>query len=201
MPSATELTDRTNEDAATRIARRIDRDLRLRTQRRRSTLIAVSLGALLLVGGLSVAMARGGLFAGSDSGARQPVARAINPSESVEPSTTSKFSAATDATQTSSVPAAVPSEPPATAPEPPVAKAPVKVAPPPPKKAPTATSSGAAILVEKCAGSQCHSKSEVSGGGLDRESAEGAVQGMTDGGYVKLTSSEYEAVITALTRK
>lgn len=199
MPSATELTDRTNEDAATRIARRIDRDLRLRTQRRRSALIAVSLGALLLVGGLSVAMARGGLFAGSDSSARPPVARAIEPSDSVEPSATSKSSADTDATRTP-VPVTVPSKPPETAPEPPVAKVPAKPAPSP-KKAPTATSSGAAILVEKCAGSQCHSKSEVSGGGLDRESAEGAVQGMTDGGYVKLTSSEYEAVITALTRK
>jgi len=40
----------------------------------------------------------------------------------------------------------------------------------------------------------------VSGGGLDVESAQSAVQSMIDGGQVSLTSAERAAVIAALTR-
>ena len=193
MPYATErLDDHMQEDAAARIARRIDRDLRLRTRRRRAALIAAvtALGVLLLVVGLSVAMARGRDTRSADAATRQ--VSAISSTTASESPTTAAEA------PTSSVPTVQPSEAPA--PKPAVQKAPPKpaVAPTKKKAVPPAQSD---ILVQKCSGSGCHSTSEVSGGGLDVQSAQGVVQAMADAGYVNLSSADHAAVIAALTRK
>jgi len=208
MSYATEgFEDRSREDAAERLARRLDRDLRLRSQRRRSAVFALSLsvvGTLLLVAGLSVAMARENR--GADSTSVERIGAAAELKEPVSTPATSAPSAKIDDTKTpgpgvtasaASTPAknsarkppAKPADRPA---DRPVAKA--------AKKSPSASASGTGILIRKCSGSGCHSQSEVSRGGLDIQSAQGAIQAMTDGGYVNLTASEKAAVITALTR-
>lgn len=204
MPSATQRRpDRTHDDGAARMARRIERELRLHAQRRRAVLLvtsAATLALLLLVGGLTVAMARGDRSAGADAGPARPVSSVAT--QTVAANRTADASAQIAPARKSSEKTATPSKP-AANPVPAAAPA-AKQTPAKPKaparKAPSATASGSNLLVQKCSGSRCHSASEVSGGGLDRESAVGGVRAMLDNGYLKLTPSEFEAVITALTR-
>lgn len=204
MSSATEgFENRDCEDAAQRLARRLDRDLRLRAQRRRSAVFALSLtagGTLLLVAGLSVAMAR------DDRRADSIPSERISETAVVQPRVSSQETAvpATASAAAKSLDAVVDPSP---APRPAkdsVQKAPAKPATAPAakstKKTTMARASDPGILIRKCANAGCHSQSEVSGGGLDVESAQGAVQPMIDGGQVNLTSAERAAVITALTR-
>jgi len=199
MSSATErLEDRGREDAAQRLARRLDRDLRQRAQRRRSAVFALSLsvvGTLLLVAGLSVAMARENRDA--DSVRSERIA-----SPAVSEATVSASATEAPATNPESEKVAKPADTPDKASTPAketARKAPAKPAAKPAKKTAT-VASGPGILIEKCSGSGCHSRSEVSRGGLDVESAQGAIQAMTDGGYIRLTPAERAAVVTALTR-
>ena len=211
MPSATDrYSARDQQDAGARIARRIERELRLRTERRRAFVLAVSLatvGVLLLVSGLSVAMARGARASRSaDTEQQQAVPTVAKTDEPAPTEPTTPVSVVADtptkaaAVQTTTVAAPRPSTPPAAAVKTPARTAPAKRAPTPIKRA-ARTKPQAGILVRKCAGSRCHSVSEVSRGGLDVESAVGAIEAMTDGGYIKLTSAERAAVIAALTRK
>ena len=204
MSSAAErFEDRSSEDSAQRMARRLDRDLRLRAQRRRSALFALSLavtGTVLLIAGLSAAMAR------DDRRADSIPSERISQPAVVEPSVSSQeTSVPATATAAAKSPDAVVAPSPAPSPaKDPVQKAPAKPAATPApkstKKATTARASDSEVLIRKCAGSGCHSQSEVSGGGLDVGSAQSAVQAMIDGGHVKLTSAERAAIIAALTR-
>jgi len=200
MPSAIDRPDdRTHDDAAGRMARRIDRDLRLRTRRRRAALLAVSIATVLLVGGLSVAMARGGLSA--DSSGSQARQAAVIPATQASAVASSESSTKAAQDPTSSVEVVRPRTPIVAVRKAQAQKVPAKRTAAPVKQTPRAIAAGPGILIRKCAGSGCHSASEVSGGGLDVQSAQGAIQAMTDGGYVDLTSAERTAVITALTRK
>lgn len=206
MSSAAErFEDRSSEDSAQRMARRLDRDLRLRAQRRRSALFVLSLtvtGTVLLIAGLSAAMARDDRRADSIPSERISQPAVVQPRvSSQETSVPATASAAAES------PDAVVAPSPRPAPSPAkdvVQKAPAKPAATPApkstKKATTARASDTEVLIRKCAGSGCHSQSEVSGGGLDVESAQSAVQAMIDGGQVSLTSAERAAIIAALTR-
>ncbi len=185
------------------MARRLDRDLRLRAQRRRSALFVLSLtvtGTVLLIAGLSAAMARDDRRADSIPSERTTKTAVVQPRvSSQETSVPATASAAAESPDAVVAPSPAPSPAKDV-----VQKAPAKPAatpaPKPTKKATTARASDTEVLIRKCAGSGCHSQSEVSGGGLDVESAQSAVQAMIDGGQVSLTSAERAAIIAALTR-
>lgn len=157
-------------------------------------------GTVLLIVGLSVAMAREDRRADSTRSERISEPAIVEPRVSSEetsvPGTASAAAKSPDAV-------VAPSPAPSPAKDS-VQKAPAKPAATPApkstKKATTARASDTEVLIRKCAGSGCHSQSEVSGGGLDVESAQSAVQAMIDGGQVSLTSAERAAVIAALTR-
>lgn len=184
---------REQEDSASRLARRFAREERRRVERRRGARLVIALatvGTLLLVSGLSVALARGGRSSRVNNTAA-PVASPVS-----APSPKREMPEADP-------PAAEkPSAPPVKDPSPPAPKAATeqestKKASTPSKKKSKAKSSQPGLVTQKCG--KCHSGAQVSAGKLNLESATSSVDGMIDGGYLKLTPSERDAVIAALT--
>lgn len=178
------------EDAAARFARRLERELQRSAERRRT-----AIAATVLVLGLVVASIGGVAVVLGDSAPEGERTQAQAP-VAVPPADASGQIEATRAASAPASPVATPTA---------VAAAPQREAAPEPAapaaKPKTAAKPDGDILIRKCSGSKCHSVSEVSRGGLDTASAVGAIQAMTDNGYLRLTSAERAAVIAALTRK
>jgi cytoskeletal protein RodZ len=189
------------EDAASRAARTIERDIRRHAERRRVAVLAVSLataGTLLLVGGLSVAIAHGGRSAETESSS----APAAVPASVQPPVVTKSQPAASNASPVDKAApdaASKPSKPAAPAPSAAPAKKSTKTAPTAAKKPVKPKPKSQSGIVARTCG-RCHSEAQVSSG-LDLESATSSVDGMIAGKYITLTPSERAAVIAALTKK
>jgi hypothetical protein len=186
------------EDAVSRAARIIERDIRRHTERRRTVVLAVSLaaaGTLLLVSGLSVAIAHNGRSKDAKDASTSAAVQATvkSPVVTEEKPTASMSSAPT---KTPPVAASKSSKPAVPAPSAPVVKKRVQPAPAPAKKSAEPKTKG--IVARKCG--PCHSEAQISSG-LDLESATSSVDGMIAGKYVTLSASERSAVISALTQK
>ena len=190
---------RDRDDVASRLARRLDREMRRRAERRRAAILISSFalaGVLLLAGGITVVAATRGDRPGGAS-PRVSVG-------TVTPGSAATSSASDPVTETAESDALVsapeeveeptPAEPKASKDDDTTSKSSTQ-----PKKTSSSRTSGSALLVRKCSGSGCHTSSQVKGVELDEESAVGTVDGMIDGGYVDLTKEERRAVIDALT--
>jgi hypothetical protein len=187
-----------HQDAASRAARTIERDIRRHAERRRTAVLAVSLaaaGTLLLVSGLSVAIAHGGR---SDDATTRSAPTAVTPTAESAVVVKQKPVAAATPPVVKAAPVAAPKprKPAATSPSAAPPKKSVKAAPAPVKKAAQAGSQSG-IVARKCG--RCHSQAQVAKG-LDLQSATSSVDGMIAGKYVSLTAAERAAVISALTR-
>ena len=151
-------------------------------------------GTLLLVSGLSVAIAHNGRRAKAESeskslaaqrSAQSPEGGAVKPAETPKPTVQEVPTVATPA----------PSAPPAGASKPAAKPKSTKPASAPTKK-PAKSKGQSGIVARKCG--PCHSNAQLSAGQLDIESATSSVDGMIAGKYLKLTPQEREAVIAAL---
>lgn len=187
------------EDAAARFARRMERELRRSSERRRTAVAATVLVLALVVASVGSVAAVSGNGAPEEARTRAEPPVAVAASSGASAQGESDAAGQGDAAQAASA-LASPAPTPTAAPAAPRREAPVEPTTPATKPGAAAKPDGD-ILVRKCSGSKCHSVSEVSQGGLDTASAVGVIQAMTDNGYLRLTSAEREAVIAALTRK